>query len=136
MGKSLIGTNAINPHDGLIAAPWPPADVFHITVRKLDAAATLKRGTLLDLSSGSGGDGKYVIHGTSAGAANETLTPNCILAEDVEVGTEADVTALAYRTGHFCENKLIVASGASIDASDKEALRDVGILLSDGFSVE
>jgi hypothetical protein len=135
MGKSLIETNAINPHDGLIAAPWPPADVFHITVGKLGAAATLKRGTLLDLSSGSGGDGKYVIHGTSAGA-DETLTPNCILAEDVEVGIEADVTALAYRTGHFCENKLIVASGASIDASDKEALRDVGILLSDGFSVE
>jgi hypothetical protein len=131
---NLYEVNAIDPHDGLIAAPFPPADVFHITVRKLAAAATLKRGTLLDLSTGSGGDGKYVIHGTNAGA-NETLTANCILAEDVDVGTAADVTALAYRTGHFIEGKLIIADGATLASGAKEALRDVGILLSDGFSV-
>ena len=131
---NLYETNAINPHDGLIATTFPPADVFHVTVRKLSAAATLKRGTLLDRSTGSGGDSKFVIHGTSAGA-NETLTANCILAEDVEVGTSADVTALAYRTGHFVEDKLIIAEGATLAADAKEALRDVGILLSDGFSV-
>ena len=34
-------------------------------------------------------------------------------AEDVEVGTTADVTVLAYRTGHFTRNKLAVASGYS-----------------------
>ncbi len=131
---NLYEVNSIDPHDGLIAAPYPPADVFHITVRKLSAAATLKRGSLMDLSSGTAGDGKYVIHGTNA-ASNETLTANCILAEDVEVGTAADVTALAYRTGHFVEGKLILADSATLAAGAKEALRDVGILLSDGIDV-
>ncbi len=131
---NLYEANAINPHDGLIASTFPPADVFHITLRKLSADATLKRGTLLDLSSGTAGDGKYVIHGTGA-ATNETLTANAILAEDTAVGTAADVTALAYRTGHFVENNLIIKEGATLASGAKEALRDVGILLSDGFSV-
>jgi len=129
---NLYEVTAIDPHDGLIAATFPPADVFHITIRKLSAAATLKRGSLLDLSSGTAGDGKFVIHGTTA-ADNETLTANCILAEDTAVGTTDDVTALAYRTGHFVENKLILKAEATLAAGAKEALRDVGILLSDGI---
>lgn len=131
---NLYETMAIDPHDGLIAATFPKADVFHIKIRKLSADATLKRGTLLDLSSGSAGDAKYVIHGTNA-ASNEVLTANCILAEDTAVGTVADVTALAYRTGHFVENKLILADSATLATGAKEALRDVGILLSDGFEI-
>lgn len=131
---NLYEATAINPHDGLIAATFPPADVFHVKLRKLSAAATLKRGSLLDLSSGTGGDGKFVIHGTTADA-DETLTANCILAEDTAVGTEADVIALAYRTGHFVENKLILKENSSLAAGAKEALRDVGILLSDGVAI-
>ncbi len=133
MGK-LYEATAIDPHDGLIAATFPPADVFHITIRKLDVAATLKRGSLLDLSSGTAGDGKFVIHGTTA-ASNEILTANCILAEDTAVGTAADVTALAYRTGHFAENKLILKAEATLATGAKEALRDVGILLSDAVAI-
>lgn len=132
---NLYEVNSIDPHDGLIAAPFPPADVFHVTVRKLSAAATLKRGSLLDLSSGTGGDSKYVIHGTDAGD-NETLTANCILAEDIAIGTAADVTALAYRTGHFVQNNLIVVEGKTLAAGAKEALRDVGILLSSAIPIE
>lgn len=132
---NLYERQNLDPHDGLIASTWPPADVFHITLRKASGTAvTLKRGTLLDLSTGSNGNDKYVIHGTQA-AAGETLTPNAILAEDAEVGTSADVIAPAYRTGHFAENKLVVATGATISAADKEALRDVGILLSDAFEI-
>jgi len=129
---NLYERQAIDPHDGLIASTWPPADVFHITVRRATGSVTLKRGTLLDLSTGTNGDGKYVIHGTAAGSG-ETLTPNAILAEDVTVGTSADALALAYRTGHFALDKLIVAAGATITDADKEALRDVGILISDAF---
>lgn len=128
---NLIEKMAIDPHDGLIASSFPAADVFHITVRKLAAPGTLKRGTLLDLSTGSAGDRLYVIHGTLE-VENEVLTANCILAEDTEVGDSADVTALAYRTGHFVENKLILKEGTtSLKTGAKEALRDVGILLSD-----
>lgn len=121
-------------YDGLIASCYPPTDVFHIVIRKLSEETTYKRGTLLDLSSGSAGDRKYVIHGTQAGE-NETLTANCVLAEDTVVGTASDVIARAYRTGHFVKENLIVAEGASISEADKEALRDVGILLSSAIKV-
>lgn len=120
--------------DGLIAASYPLADVFHIVIRRLSEEATLKRGTLLNLSTGTAGDGKYVIHGTNA-AANETLTANCILAEDTVVGTASDVIARAYRTGHFVKENLIIAAGSVITDADKEALRDVGILLSSAIKV-
>lgn len=119
-------------YDGLIVANEPVADVFTVTIRKEATAATYKRGTVLALSAGTAGDGKLVILGPTA-TTNETLTANCILAEDVEVGTTADVTVLAYRTGHFARNKLAVASGYTLKATDEEELRKAGILLSDAI---
>ncbi len=122
-----IETNKI---DGLIVDINPPADVMAVKIRKeASAAATLKRGTVLALSMGTAGDGEYVILGTAA-KENETLKANCILAEDVEVGTES----AAYRTGHFAKDKLIVASEKNFSATDKEDLRDVGILISDAMN--
>lgn len=119
-------------YDGLIVANEPVADVFTVTIRKEAAAATYKRGTVLALPAGTAGDGNLVILG-SAATTNETMTANCILAEDVEVGTTADVTALAYRTGHFARNKLAVASGYTLKATDEEELRKAGILLSEAI---
>ena len=121
-------------YDGLIVANEPVADVLTVTIRKeATAAATYKRGTVLALSAGTAGDGKLVILGSTA-TTNETLTANCILAEDVEVGTTADVTVLAYRTGHFARNKLIFGgSGYVLKPADEEALRAAGILLSDAL---
>ena len=125
--------------DNLINSPTPAADVFSVTIRKLSAAATLKRGTVLAHSSSrAAADGKMVILGTEAhktsGAADEVLTANCVLCDDVEVGTTDDVVAVAYRTGHFNRNQLIVASGYTLKASDEEDLRKCGILLSDAFA--
>lgn len=132
MSKRLDENLGSVGYDGLIVANEPVADVFTVTIRKeATAAATYKRGTVLALSAGTA-DGKLVILGTTA-ATNETLTANCILAEDVEVGTTADVTVLAYRTGHFARNKLAVASGYTLKASDEEELRKAGILLSDAI---
>ena len=65
----------------------------------------------------------------------ETLSANCILAEDTVVGTASDVIARAYRTRHFVKENLIIAAGAEITDADKEALRDVGILLSSAIKV-
>ena len=97
-------------------------------IRKLGTAGTLKRGTLLAKSSGSAGDGKLVIFGTTA-ATNETLTADCVLVYDVEVGTANDENALVYITGNFNEDALILASGASLTEDDRDALRIRGILL-------
>lgn len=128
MSKRLDENLGSVGYDGLIVANEPVADVLTVTIRKeATAAATYKRGTVMALSAG---DGKLVILGSTA-TTNETLTANCILAEDVEVGTTADVTVLAYRTGHFARNKLAVASGYTLKATDEEELRKAGILLSD-----
>lgn len=130
MSKRLDENLGSVGYDGLIVANEPVADVFTVTIRKeTTAAATYKRGTVLALSAG---DGTLVILGSTA-TTNETLTANCILAEDVEVGTTADVTVLAYRTGHFARNKLAVASGYTLKATDEEELRKAGILLSDAI---
>ena len=58
-----------------------------------------------------------------------------MLAEDVDTGTEEAVVAIAYRTGHFNTNTLIVKDEYEITAADKEALRSVGILLSDAVEI-
>lgn len=130
MSKRLDENLGSVGYDGLIVANEPVADVLTVTIRKeATAAATYKRGTVMALSAG---DGKLVILGSTA-ATNETLTANCILAEDVEVGITADVTVLAYRTGHFARNKLAVASGYTLKATDEEELRKAGILLSDAI---
>ena len=121
--------------DNLIADMYPPTDPFTVKIRKeATAAATYKRGTVLALSAGTAGDGKFVILGTTA-ATNETLTANCVLAEDAEVGTDADAVAIAYRTGHFNANMLTVAASYTLSAADKEALRTAGILLSDAVTI-
>ena len=120
MSKRLDENLGSVGYDGLIVANETVADVLTVTIRKeATAAATYKRG-------------KLVILGSTA-TTNETLTANCILAEDVEVGTTADVTVLAYRTGHFARNKLAVASGYTLKATDEEELRKAGILLSDAI---
>lgn len=67
-------------------------------------------------------------------ATYDEIVANCILADDVSVGTSADATALAYRTGHFNGKKLIVAEGYTLSAADKENLRDLGILISDAMA--
>lgn len=114
--------------ENLFAGLDPRALTKAGVLRKLGTAATLVRGTLLAKSSGSAGDGKLVIFGTTA-ATNETLTADCVLAEDVEVGTAADENALVFITGNFNEDELTLASGASLTEADRDALRVRGILL-------
>lgn len=112
----------------LFAGMQPPAIVKPGVIRKLGTAGTLKRGTLLAKSSGSAGDGKLVIFGTTA-ASNETLTADCVLCDDIEVGTSNDENVAVYVSGDFNEAALIVATGATITEADRDALRTKGILL-------
>ena len=133
MSKRLDENLGTVDYDGLIVTNEPVADVFTVTIRKeASAKATLKRGTVLALSSGTADGGKMVALGTTA-ASNETLTANAILCDDTEIGADADVEATAYRTGHFARNKLAVASGYTLKATDEEELRKAGILLSDAI---
>jgi hypothetical protein len=114
MGKyesKTIGT------DGLVYGLNPATEAFMVTIKA--NAGALKRGTVLAVDA----DGKMIVLGSGTGTAN------CVLCDDTEVGA-TDVKAAAYRAGHFTVEKLTVASGYTITAADKAALRDAGILLS------
>lgn len=108
-------------YDNLINGLEPGAEVFSVQIAA--GQGKLERGTLLAKTDG----GMVKISSATTGKAN------AVLAEDVDA-TEA-VTAVAYRTGHFNANTLIVADGYEITAADKEALRVAGILISDAVEL-
>ena len=56
------------------------------------------------------------------------LTANCILCDDVDVGTADDVTAPVYLMGCFNSNKVTVADSYAMTEADKDALRNGGIV--------
>lgn len=113
--------------DGLISDTQPAALTRARTIRKLGTAGTLARGTIMAISSGSAGDGKLVVLGTSA-ASNEVLTPDCILTDDVDVGTSDDVDVVAYISGCFDPDHITVTTGYTVTAADFDALRVRNIL--------
>ena len=113
-------------YDGLISGLTPKVKVTGGTIRKLDSESTLERGTILARSSGTAGDDKLVVLGTTA-ASNETLTADCILADDITVGDGEDVNVAVYDMGCFDPDKVKVADGYTITAADKDALRQRGI---------
>ena len=84
MSKRLDETIGAVGFDNLINGQYPPAEVFTVKIRKEATEAKIyKRGTVLALSAGTAGDGLRVILGTTA-KSNETLTANCVLADDVK----------------------------------------------------
>ena len=87
---------------------------------------------MLALSAGTAGDGKLVILGSTA-TTNETLTANCILAEDVEVGTTRgrDRAGLPHRP--LRPQQAGRRKRLHPEATDEEELRKAGILLSDAI---
>ena len=103
MSKRLDETLGTVGYNNLINGLYPPAEPFSVVIRKGSAETTYKRGTVLALSEGTAGDGKYVILGTEA-VSNETPTNNCVLAEDVAVGSANEEEAEAYRTGSSKDN--------------------------------
>ena len=107
--------------DGLITDIKPAPEVRGGVIRKLSAAATLKRGTILAKSSGTAGDGKLVILGSTA-------TPDCILCDDIEVGTAADEKVAVYTAGCFDIGKVTVSASYTITDGDKDNLRMRGIV--------
>lgn len=112
-------------YDKLIAGITPPVHVNSGTIRKLAKETEYKRGTVFAKSST---DGKLVILGTEA-QAEETLTPDCVLTDDVVVSTEADVVAPVYTAGCFNVAALIVSEDYTLKESDKDKLRERGIYL-------
>lgn len=108
--------------DNLINGTDPGTEVFSVEVAA--GQGVLERGTLLATADG----GMVKISAATTGKAN------AVLADAVDT-TNGAVTAIAYRTGHFNANALIVADGYEITDADKEALRVAGILISDAVEL-
>ena len=99
--------------DDLIASTIPAIQVAGGTIAALNKETELKRGTIL----AKGSNGKLALLGSA-----ENLTPDCILCDDVVVGT-SDVTVAVYTAGCFNLNKVTVADAYTITDADKDALR-------------
>ncbi len=139
MGRRFDENIGIVDFDNLIAGMYPPPEVFHVELAA--GQGLLERGTLLALNNGI--QEKITI--ATTGKANAVLA-EAVYTGEPEAGnssgdseeeqagttdTAATVMGIAYRTGHFNTNRLIVAEGYEVTAADKEALRMVGVLLSD-----
>ena len=112
-------------YDGLVTDVKPAVIVAGGTILKGATEATYVRGTLMAKSASTG---KLVIFGSTA-AQGDTLTADCILCDDVEVGTSADVTVPVYTGGCFNSNKVTVAENYTITEADKDNLRVRDIVL-------
>ena len=128
MSKRLDENLSGSENDGLIVAGTPTTDIFSVTVRH--GQGILTRGTILAISST---EDSMVMLGTDADGG-ETLTANCILADDTDTGETSDIFATAYRVGHFNRNAIITKDDYTLSATDEEELRKGGILLSDALN--
>lgn len=128
MSKELFSDVTSMEYDKLICGLTPPVHVNSGTVTKLTTAATYLRGTVLCRSSGTGGNGKLKILGTTA-ATSETLTPDCILCDDAEIGTSEDAVVAVYTAGCFNVDELKVSGSYTMTQDDKDKLRERGLFL-------
>ncbi|MGN1370196.1 MAG: head decoration protein [Aristaeellaceae bacterium] len=105
-------------YEKLFAGIEPPALVRGGVIAKGSSDVTLKRGTLLGKK-----DGKLSIYGGEPG-----VSPDCILTDDVTVGTSVDENVTVYISGNFNIDAVIVADEYTITEADKDTLRTKGIL--------
>lgn len=119
--RKLYETVGETKYDNLVIDAFPKTDVFAVTVKS--GEGILLRGSVLAMNT----DGKMEF---LAAESNGTLDANCILAEDVDA-TSSEVTALAYRMGHFAKNNLLTKGEYALTFKDQETLRKCGILISD-----
>ena len=125
MAKELHQKLGSMEYDGLITGLTPPIRVDGGIIAKMAAPTLLKRGTLL----GKAGTGLLA-------AYDGTGTPDCILCDDTEVGTEADILVEVYAAGCFDPQKVTLADGYTMTQADKDKLRAYSIVFKAASSAE
>lgn len=132
MADNLINKVGKSGQDNLIARLFPRALTMGIKVAA--GEGLLKRGTLLTAKE----DGTYVICGkkvtTGEGESAQTATygnPSAVLTVDVDASGSTAATAVAYRSGNFNPNAVIVAKDYTLTAADKDNLRKYDIVFTD-----
>lgn len=111
-------------YDELIGGTAVAVMTANVTIAKLSAAASYKRGTLLGVVTASG---KYAIVDSAASTGEKVAS--VVLAKEIEVGTTDDVVATVYTRGIFNREKLFVKAESDSASAHEEELRKVGIYL-------
>lgn len=111
-------------YDELIGGTSITAMTANVTIAKLAAAATYKRGTLLGVVTASG---KYAVVDSAVSTGEQVAS--VVLAHDVAVGTDNDVVATVYTRGLFNREKLLVKDAGDNATKHEVELRKVGIYL-------
>lgn len=91
-----------------------------VTVTSYDASTGV---VTLAAAPGAGSDNVEAFY------PEEKLVPDCILYDDVNVGTDADVNTAVYTGGCFNLDALTVKDGYTITEADKDKLRERSIYL-------
>lgn len=120
MANAVTDLGTFTP-DNLINSNVPVADV--VTVSLAASQGVLTRGSVV---TGTAGTALSL-----AKAALVATNATYVLAEDVDATSAT--TGIAYRTGHFNADALVVASTYTLTAADKQVLRAQGILVSDAI---
>lgn len=110
-------------YDNLIAGLNPKKRVGAATIAGPAADTTFMRGTVFAKSTSTG---KLSILGTTA-AENDTMTPDCILCDDVTVKKTTDINVPVYLAGLFNIDAVAVKAGYTMTEADKDKLRERGI---------
>lgn len=115
MSKNLMNKVGECGQDNLIARLFPRA--LTVGVKIVAGAGKLERGTVLSRKP----DGTCEVMDTGG-------TPAYILADPVDASGGDAVAAVAYRSGNFNPNAVIVASDYALTAADKDTLRKYDIV--------
>lgn len=115
MNKNLVNKVDERGQDNLIARLVPHALTTAVMIAA--GAGSLERGTVLSRSE----DG-------SCQVMAEGGTPAYILADPVDASGEEDVAAVAYRSGNFNPDAVIVGEGYTLSSADKDTLRKYNIV--------
>lgn len=122
MAKSLCENLGMVQGDDLFVWHSPAPDV--VTVKLAASQGVLPRGAVVTGTAG----GEL----SQASAALVATNATYVLADEVDTGTDAAVTAIAYRTGHF-NKQAMACKSYTLVAADVEILRNAGIMLSDAI---
>lgn len=107
-------------YEHLFAGIEPPALVRGGVIAHGEEEQTIRRGTLLGKK-----DGKlYVYDGTE-----EHGVPDCVLTDDVVVGTTYDENVTVYISGNFNGDALIMGGDRAITQADEDVLRTKDIFI-------
>ncbi len=106
--------------DGLIYGIVPTAYADGRVIACADQEVTYLRGTLFGRSEANGMISPY--------KGEEGTYPDCILCDDVTVGTELALPVTVYTGGCFNGNRVTVAEGYALTIEDLDQLRMRGIV--------